>query len=187
MVCWREPRAIPLARRLLVAACAILAAGVLFRSQLASGLVSRGDDLLGTGSSQRALVYYGRALWFDSASDVAAERFAFTALMLRRPAALESAVAVASRALAREPGNDALLTDRALCLNALGDFGASRRDFETLAARTADPRYYEFAAQQARRSGDRARAARLFHRVIALAPSFAAARRELERLGETRR
>lgn len=181
-----RPGHIPLGRRLLVAVVAIAAAAALFRGQLASGLVTRGDEALQAGTAARALVYYQRALWFDAGSEVASERFTFTALMLKARPLLETSVVVASRALAREPGNQALLTDRALCFNALGNYDAARRDFEALASRTGDARYYEFAAQAARRSGERARAMRLFLRVLALAPRFAAARRALARLESSR-
>ena len=192
MRCWFEGAGrraiadIPLGRRLLVAVVALACAGTLFRGQLASGLVSRGDEFLQSGALLRAQVYYARALRFDRNSPTAAERFAFAGLMLKTPSALRAAVAVASDALALQPGDQALRNDRALCLDALGDYGAARRDFEELAKRTGDARYYEFAAQAARRSGEIPAAARLFAHVIALNPNFAAARRELARLESKR-
>jgi tetratricopeptide (TPR) repeat protein len=179
MHCSFEGMTLP--RRLAVAFVALACAGVLFRGQIASGLVSRGDEFAQSGEPARALVYYQRALRLDAASD-AAERYAFTSLMLKQSATLSTAVAVASAALERKPQEEALLVDRALCLNALGEYSAARRDFELIAQRTGDPRYYEFAAQAARRAGERARAARLFAHVIALAPRFVAARRALANL-----
>jgi len=170
-----------LSRRLAVALVALACAAVLFRGQIASGLVSRGDEFAQSGDPTRALVYYERAYRLDAAPD-AAERYAFTSLMLKQTSTLSRAVAVASAALERKPQEEALLVDRALCLNALGEYSAARGDFELIAQRTGDPRYYEFAAQAARRAGERTRAARLFARVIALAPSFPAARRALARL-----
>lgn len=154
---------------------------VLFRSEIASGLVSRGDEFAQSGEPARALVYYGRALRLD-VSNIAAERYAFTSLVLKERAALRAAVAVASAALARGPQEEALLVDRALCLDALGEYRVAAEDFEALGERTGDPRYYEFAAQAARRSGERGRASRLFARVIALDPKFTAARRALSKL-----
>lgn len=192
MRCWSEGAArranadIPLGRRLLVALIAIACAGLLFRGQLASGLVSRGDEFLQSGALLRAQVYYARALRFDRNSPTAAERFAFAGLMLKAPPALRAAIVVASDALVRQPGDQALLNDRALCLEALGDYRAARRDFEELAKRTGDARYYEFAAQAARRSGEMPAAARLFAHVMALDPNFGAARRELARLESKR-
>jgi tetratricopeptide (TPR) repeat protein len=173
---------IPLRRRLILCVLSLGLATVLFHAQLASGVVSRGDEFLRAGEPARALVFYRRALGLDPASSVAAERYAFVALMRKRHAELEAAVEIASRALARDPSDEALLVDRALCLNALRSYSAAAHDFERLATRTGNPGYYEFAAQAAKRSGERARAAHLFATVVALDARFTAARRELARL-----
>jgi len=179
-------RSIPPGRRFVVAAVALGLAASLFHGQLASGLVTRGDDFLQTGRPLRALVYYRRALAFDAHSTIAAERFAFTSLMMKRRPELREAVAVASAALETAPDDAALLSDRALCLNALGDYRAALRDFWSFAERSGDVRYYEFAAQAARRAGERARAVELFERVLKIEPRFVAARRALARLGHAR-
>jgi tetratricopeptide (TPR) repeat protein len=177
---------IPLGRRVAVCIAAITLAAILFRGQLASGLISRGDEFLQLGAVSRAERYYSRALAVDGNSTAAAERLAFAGLLLKTPGTLREAVAVATDALGREPGNVALLNDRGLAFNALGDFESARRDFVELAARDGDVRYYEFAAQAARRSGDTVAAARLFARVIALNPKFEPARRALANLAAKR-
>ena len=185
MLCWCERAAralavdIPPPRRFIVVTAAITLAGVFFHGQLATGLVNRGDEFLRIGQSARAQTYYARARLFDRSSFVAAERFVFAGILQKTRGALRDAVVVASEAIARHPDDWPLRCDRALALELLGEFRAARRDFEKLAERSNDPRYYEFAAQSARRSGDVATATRLFARVIALDPKFVAARRAL--------
>lgn len=179
-------RDVPLWRRLALALSAVVAAGFLFHGQLSSALVTRGDDLVQIGEPQHALHYYARALVLDRDSTLAAERYAFTGLMIKTQASLQSAVAVASEALRKAPDDEAIVTDRALCLNSLGKFREAMTDFVWLAKRTNDLRYYEFAAQAARRAGERDRARALFAAVLERRPDFVAARRELARLEETR-
>jgi tetratricopeptide (TPR) repeat protein len=177
---------IPVARRLAVCIVSLAIAAVAFRAQVAGGLVSRGDDFLQSGNPRRAQSFYDRALRIDAGSVVAAERFSFVALMLRDRNSLQRGVAVASRAFATDPSNEALLVDRALCWNALRSYREAARDFEALAVRTSDARYFEFAAQTEKRAGNTARAARLFATVLALVPRFVPARRELALLREKR-
>ena len=170
-----------LPRRLLVAAIGLGLAALLFRSAIADGLVTRGDELLVAASLERAQVYYARALRID-ASPIAAERFAFAGLMRHTRSALRDAIGVANGALDRMPGDTALLVDRALARIALGEYGAACLDFQRLGAATGNAAYYEFAAQAARRAGARNTARRLFERVLRLNPHFAAARRALAML-----
>lgn len=175
-------RDVPRRRRFIVAIASVAASAWLFRGQVSSALVTRGDDFVQMGRPQQALAYYHRALVLDRGSTLAAERYAFTGLLIKSRSSLESAVAIASEALREEPGNEAILTDRALCLNSLGRFHDAMRDFEQLARKTDDARYYEFAAQAARRAGERRRARALFIAVLERRPGFPAAERELARL-----
>lgn len=173
-------------RRFAVALAGVAISGVLFRGSIASGLVSRGDESLQAGSVERARTFYMRALRVDPGSALAAERYAFFGLFVKRGPDLRASIAAATAGLARDPADEALRLDRALCENALGDARAALRDFETLARAHSDVRYAEFAAQAARRSGEPARARAWFRRVLQLDPRFAAARRALARSEGTR-
>ncbi|MBV8489399.1 MAG: hypothetical protein JO199_02625, partial [Candidatus Eremiobacteraeota bacterium] len=88
--------AIPLHRRVALAAGSLLIAAVLFRPQIADALVVRGDEALYRAQPRQALAYYGRALWFDRGSATAVDRFAFLAASLHDAQDLRSAVAFAS-------------------------------------------------------------------------------------------
>lgn len=131
---------LPLARRIGAVLLGLGLSALLFRAQLASGLVTRGDDMLAGGELERARVYYRRALVFDPLSPTATERLTFAGLLTRTHEALAECVAVATRALARGPIAEALRVDRALCRNALGEYRAAASDFAALAA-AGDARY----------------------------------------------
>jgi tetratricopeptide (TPR) repeat protein len=152
-------------RRLAVAALSLVLAAFLFRGNVASALVTRGDDALRTGDVDGAVRYYARAARLDGSSVVAADRLAFFLLMRRRPGDAGRAYAVADSALraplsrsgaSAHPSESALYADRALAALRLGDMRVAERDFATAAEAGRDPRYAYLAARAAGRLGDRA-------------------------------
>jgi hypothetical protein len=142
---------LPLVRRLGAVLAGLGLSLFLFRSQVASGLVTRGDDMLARGELARARTFYRRALVFDPRSSVASERLTFAALLMHTRTSLRECVTVAGEALAAAPVEDALLVDRALCRNALREYAAAARDFAELASRTRDGRYRKLAQIELRR------------------------------------
>ncbi len=174
--------AVPLVRRFAGSALAIVISAGLFRAQISNALVTRGDDFLQAGNSAHAMAFYDRALLFDQTSPIAAERVTFVGMLTKTPAALRRGLAVATAELAAHPEDMKVRNDRGVINERLGRYREAYADFAALARRTNDAHYYEFAAQCAKKSGDRRTAAVLFARVIAIDPHFNAARRELAEL-----
>jgi tetratricopeptide (TPR) repeat protein len=164
-----------------VIAVAVSLALWLLRPQVSSALVTRGDDLTFRGENARALAIYARALAIDPANTVAADRFAFAALLSHDASAQERGVSVATRALRLEPSNLSLRYDRALCAQALGWHALAADDFEAIGRRSRDPRALLFAALDVRKA-DLRRARSLLRLALAIAPSFEPARRDLYRI-----
>jgi predicted Zn-dependent protease len=155
---------IPLWRRGMMAVVAIALAGVVLHGWIAIGLVSRGDDLLRGGKQDRALSFYTRAVWFDPAWDVPADRFAFAASLTGRRELLEQGVALTSAHLTRDPGSYNVRWDRALCLLHLNRRVEALADLEQLARmRRGDWRMNDMALRIALSLG-RASEAREFAR-----------------------
>jgi tetratricopeptide (TPR) repeat protein len=163
---------ITLCRRFAVSFVALLLCARLFHAQISDALVARGDAFLQTGQAARAERYYGRAVWWDRDSQVAADRFAFVGFQLRTPAALDAAIAVASTGLRRSPKDWQLRLDRALCLQAKGDLVSARADFAAAAEIRRDPRLLHFAGWAALRSGDPHAARRYWRAALRIDPSF---------------
>ncbi len=174
---------IPLPRRFGLAFTAIALGAAIFHGRVAEALVTRGDSFLQTGQTVRAEKYYERAVWWDRTSPVAADRYAFTAFQLRTPQALAAGVRVADEALRRSPRDARLLADRALCLQAAGEFGAARADFARAAELERDPRLLHFAGRAALRAGDVAAARRYWHAALHIDPSFEPAALALRKVG----
>ena len=179
-------------RRLMLAALSLVLAGVLFHANVASALVTRGDDALRAGDVEGAVRYYARAARLDAGSLVAADRLAFFLLMRRRAGDAARAYAIADGVLRARPAGSrtsdpsstsALLADRALAALRLGNAHAAEQDFATAAAAAADPRYAFLAARAAIRRGDRAAAREHLRAALQFDASYAPARSLVARLG----
>ncbi len=164
--------AIPRTRRFACALVALIAAGTLFRGQLADALVTRGDDASRIGDANGALRAYGRALHIDPHSAVAADRLAFWLAMRHDRADAERAVAIASAALATRGDDVALAADRGFAEMQLQRWRAAERDFAAAGRAGNDARYDHFAARMALRRGDRRTARIDAQRAIAADPAF---------------
>ena len=175
---------IPPARRAAVALAGVICAALLFRTNVADALVTRGDDLLRSGDANGAVRAYARAAWLDAGSAPAADRLAFALLMRRAAGDAATALAAADRALRAVPGEPALLTDRAFAAARLGRWRAAERDFAAAATAAHDPRYAHLAARMAERVHDPAAVRRHLLAALAVDSRYAPARallRQLER------
>jgi tetratricopeptide (TPR) repeat protein len=162
-------------RRLAIAAFALVCAAMLFRGNVASALVTRGDDVLRTGDVDGAVRYYDRAARIDNGSAVAADRLAFFLLMRRKSGDAARAYAAADAALRSVPRDPALLADRALAAMRLGRAIIAEHDFAAAADIAHDARYAHLAARMAARYGDRASARRYARIALQLDPRNAPA------------
>lgn len=173
---------IPRSRRVLLALAALGAAGVLFHAQLATAVVTRGDDALRTGDVQAAIRFYGRAAWLDPRSVVAADRLAFHLALRHDRLGAQRAVAVATTAIAAVAAEPALFADRAFAEVQLRRWRAAERDFARAGVLAHDARYEHFAGRMALRSADGAAARRYALLALADDPGFAPARALLRTL-----
>jgi tetratricopeptide (TPR) repeat protein len=166
----------PLPRRFGIALLSLVICAFLFRGQVSTALITRGDDYFQKGRPVQARVYYARALFFDASSTLAADRYAFAGLELRTPEAIRTSILAASQTLAREPNDANLLQDRGLLYQAERNYPRARTDFARAATITHDPRWYHLAAWAAYRSGDPAAARRLWNEALRNDPGFQPAR-----------
>lgn len=138
-------------RRLLIAFVALIGSGVLFRAQVADALVIRGDDYVYRGDRAQALERYRRAMVIAPSSGTAVDRYVFVSMQTQTPAAVASAIAVASGYLRRHPDDIAVRTDRALCYLHAHRYAAASADF-LAAARVAHSSRYALYARMAARA-----------------------------------
>lgn len=174
--------AISLSRRIAIATVALVIAAGGFRAQVASALVTRGDDALRGGDRAAAMRYYYRSLAIDSQSPRAADRIAFYLGTRHEAGDAQAAIAIATRALGRVPDDPALLADRGLSEQRLGRWRAAERDFGHAGAAGRDARYDHLAGRVALRLGDVADARRFFARALRVDPAFDPARAALAAL-----
>lgn len=168
---------IGLKRRLGIALVALAGSVLLFHLQIASLLVSRGDDFSRSGRLDRAAIMYTRALWMDRTSIVAADRLAFLGIREHSIDGYRQAEITANAALRLHPQDPHLLLDRALANEHLGNYRLALADFDRLGSIDLNARSIEFAAQMALRLHDRRGAHERFARVLAMDSRFLAARR----------
>lgn len=167
---------IGLARRFAVALAGVACAGYLFHGNVASALVTRGDDQARTGDVNAAVRSYARAVRLDGRSAIAADRLAFTLLMRRRTGDATRAFRIADAALGELPGDAALLADRAFAAERLGRWQVAERDFAAAAVAGRDPRYAHLAARMAERAHAGARVVAHLRDALALDARYAPAR-----------
>ena len=176
--------ALPPLRRVAIAGLSLVCAAVLFRGDVASALVTRGDDVLRAGDVDGAVRAYTRAVRLDAASAVAADRLAFFLLVRRAGGDAALAFTVADTTLVAFPSDSALLADRAFAAQRLGRWRVAERDFAAAARSARDPRYAHFAARMALRVRDRAASREHLRTALALDASYGPARALLARLGK---
>lgn len=169
-------------RRIGLAGVALAVAFVLFRSQLAAAVVTRGDDALRSGDVANAIRFYDRATRLDPHSIVAADRLAFHLALGHDRAGARAAIAIAARALAAGGPDAGLFADRAFAELQLQRWHDAERDFARAGGLAHDARYEHFAARMALRASN-PRAAREHERLaLSDAPDFAPARALLRTL-----
>jgi tetratricopeptide (TPR) repeat protein len=173
---------ISLPRRCAIAAISLSLAAVMFHGQIASALITRGDDAIRNGDTAGAVRYYRRALAVDGSSTRAADRLAFYLTMRRAAGDAEAAIGVATAALERTPHDPALLADRGLAEQRLHRWAAAETDLGNAGQAGQDPRYDHLAGRVALRRGDLAGARRYFRIALALDPAFGPARVALQGL-----
>lgn len=167
-------------RRTIVAATALLLGTFLFRSQVASALVVRGDDFLYRNDTSAALARYERALALNGGDPAAVDRIAFLGIEQRTRFSLRRATAVTSVYLGSHPNDAIILADRGLCYLIGREYVRAQSDFQRAAEILRDPRYFTFAGWAAYHAHDPQRARRLWIHAMAIDRSFLPARIALE-------
>jgi tetratricopeptide (TPR) repeat protein len=173
---------IPLPRRFLVAAVALTLAALVFHIQLASAVVTRGDDALRNGDVAGAMRFYARAERLDPGSTVAADRLAFNLALRHDRDDARLAVAVATSAIALHPRDPSIFADRGFAELQLGAWRSAEGDFAQAGILGRDARYDHFASRMALRASDPAAARRYAERALHEDPAFAPARALLRAL-----
>ncbi len=164
------------ARRLLVAGVSLTLALIVFHAQIASAIVTRGDDALRAGDVTAAIRFYQRAMSFDHRSAVAADRVAFYLSVRHDRGSARRAMVVVTAALRAGAGDSALYADRAFAELQLHAWRDAELDFARAGAASHDARYEHFAAKLALRNADRAAAERYARLALIDDPSFGPAR-----------
>ena len=166
-------------RRGAIALVSLTIAALLFRANIATAMVTRGDDLARAGNADRAIAFYRRALALDAGSPVAGDRLAF-ALVMRGASGDEPAAYRITDALLRTgPHDPSLLADRAFAAQRLRRWRDAERSFAEASRIARDPRYAHLAARMALRAHDPRAARRHLRDALALDPGYAPARAAL--------
>jgi tetratricopeptide (TPR) repeat protein len=143
-----------ISRRFSLAFLALTLATLILHDRCAALLVIRGDGELAAGHTAAAHAFYERALWFRPRSEEAAERLVFSDLEDGGLVRLREAMQVSAEALAIEPANAGLWTDRALCASRLGDDHDAEIAFDRAGHLTHDGRLLYLSALAAHRLGE---------------------------------
>jgi tetratricopeptide (TPR) repeat protein len=168
-------------RRTLLVATALLLSAPLLRSSISCALVTRGDGLL-YARDARASVMYRRAVEVDPGNEVAADRYAFAALLSHRRSEVEDGIRIASLGLAAHPDDAALRMDRALCLQRMKRFASAETDFRRVALQTRNVQALAFAAADARKLLRPAQARELLLLAARVDPHYAPVQRDLREM-----
>ena len=142
---------IPPVRRFAVSLAAVVLAALLLHGQVATALVTRGDDLLRAGDIDGAIRAYERATRLDAVSPAAYDRLAFYLLLRRHDGDTMRAWRIADAALARRPGDPALLADRGFASLRLHRYERAARDFAAAGVLGHDARYARLGRRLAQR------------------------------------
>jgi tetratricopeptide (TPR) repeat protein len=145
---------ITLARRFILACIALVLATLVLHERCADVLVLRGDGELAAGRADRAHAFYARALWFHPRAQTAAERLMFSDLEDGGVDRLHEAMKISVNALAAEPKNASLWTDRALCASRLGDDREAEEAYAHAGHITHDSKLLYLSALAAHRLGE---------------------------------
>jgi Flp pilus assembly protein TadD len=166
-------------RRCVLAAVSLVFAAALFRTQVASALVTRGDDLLRDGNVEGAVRSYSRARWLDAGSAVAADRLAFYLVLRGRDGDAALAYSVAGDALRFSPRDPQLLADRGFAAERLARWRSAESSFAAAGSASHDPRYLHLAARMAQRAHDGVAFRRDLRDALAFDASYSPARAAL--------
>lgn len=139
-------------RRVAVAAVSLCCCALLFRDNVATALVSRGDALLTSGDLSGAVRVYGRALRIERSDADAADRLAFAFLLRRAPGDALRAYAAASTGLEAAPQDGRLWVDRGFASQRLSRWRDAEAAFLRAARMMRDARYARLAARMASHS-----------------------------------
>lgn len=118
----------------------------------------------------------------DARSSTAVDRFVFTEMQSHDRIALDSGISAASRYLAKQPNDAAILQDRALCLLLEKGYVSALSDYERAASLTNDPREYLFAGYAAYHAHRLKLARTLWRRALQINARFRPAATALRRL-----
>ncbi len=169
-------------RRMTAVVIAVALAGVLLHAQIASALVTRGDDLTYRGDAVRARLMYERSLLFSPGDPIAEDRLVFSELMTHRRSAIEDALERSALFLKADAASDEVRQDRALGLQMLKRYASAAQEFAVVGMRRHDARALTFAGIDALHAGETARARRWLDEALRYDPADLAARRARNRV-----
>lgn len=155
-------------QRFVCAGCALVLAGVFFRNQLSSALVTRGDEAATLGDVPSAMRAYARSILIDPSNDVGLDRLAFRLATSTHRDDARIAIELVRAPLRQKPDDGPLVADRAFAEVRLDQLSQARDDFARVGVLNHDPRYIFFAQKLQTRieraQQSRARAAKLARR-----------------------